>query len=121
MLHVPSYVDVLGATTPKSQQHASSPGGASSRPWDQGSTTSMSEFDALDPERIRKLFDLRSEVYNSRGGAFEVDPYPEFHRLRERGPVHEGTVHELVGCEGDHFFQGLPYPDRPHYSAFSFE
>jgi cytochrome P450 len=81
----------------------------------------MSEFDALDPERIRRLFDLRSEVYNSRGGAFEVDPYPEFHHLRESGPIHEGTVHELVGCEGDHFFQGLPYPDRPHYSAFDFE
>lgn len=82
---------------------------------------SRSEFDALDPERIRRLFDLRSEVYDSRGGSFDADPYPAFHRLRETGPIHEGTVHELIGCDGDHFFQGLPEPDRRHFSAFDFE
>ena len=35
--------------------------------------------------------------------------------------MHEGVVHELTGFEGPAFFQGLPYPDRPHYSVFSFE
>jgi cytochrome P450 len=79
------------------------------------------EFDALDPERIRQLFDLRSNVYASRGGAFEQDPYPAFHRLRETGPVHEGIVGPLIGFDGPAFFQGLPYPDLRHFSAFDFE
>jgi cytochrome P450 len=79
------------------------------------------EFDALDPARIRQLFDLRSNVYASRGGAFEQDPYPAFHRLRETGPVHEGVVGPLIGFGGPAFFQGLPYPELPHYSAFDFE
>jgi cytochrome P450 len=82
--------------------------------------TTASEFDALDPERIRRLFDLRSNVYASRGGAFEDDPYPAFHRLRETGPVHEGVVGPLIGYHGDAFFQGLPYPELPHFSAFDF-
>ena len=76
---------------------------------------------ALDRERIRSLFDLRGEVYASRGGAFEVDPYPTFHRLRQTGPVHEGTAHEALGWTGDVFFQGLPYPNRPHFTAYDFE
>jgi cytochrome P450 len=79
------------------------------------------EFDALDPERIRQLFDLRSNVYASRGGGFDEDPYPPFHRLRETGPVHEGIVGPLIGFDGPAFFQGLPYPDLPHFSAFDFE
>jgi cytochrome P450 len=82
--------------------------------------TTASEYDALDRERLRELFDLRSNVYATRGGAFEDDPYPEFHRLRETGPVHEGIVGELVGYHGEAFFQGLPYPDRRHVSCFDF-
>lgn len=76
---------------------------------------------ALDPARIRELFDLRSEVYTRQGGTFEEDPYPAFHRLRESGPVHEGTPGRLVGFQGAEFFQGLPEPDRPHVSVFDFE
>ena len=34
-------------------------------------------------------------------------------------PVHEGTVHELSGIADDLLFHGLPYPDRPHFSAFT--
>ena len=76
---------------------------------------------ALDPARIRELFDLRSHVYDKMGGFFEEDPYPAFHRLRETGPVHPGTVGRLVGFQGEEFFQGLPEPDRPHFSAFDFD
>jgi cytochrome P450 len=75
----------------------------------------------LDPARIRELFDLRSSVYTRLGGGYEEDPYPAFHRLRERGPVHEGTVGRLIGFDGPEFFQGLPFPERPHFSAFDFE
>jgi cytochrome P450 len=79
----------------------------------------MSEL-TLDRQRIRSLFDLRSDVYASRGGTFDVDPYPTFHRLRETGPVHPGTPHEELGWTGDVFFQGLPYPGRPHFTAYDY-
>jgi cytochrome P450 len=73
----------------------------------------------LDPERVRQLFDLAGNVQSWNGGHLNDDPYPEWHRQRERGPVLEGTVHELSGIGEDLMFHGLPYPDRPHYSAFS--
>ena len=44
------------------------------------------------------------------GGSFEDDPYPAFHRLRETGPVHEGTPGRLIGFQGQEAFQGLPVP-----------
>jgi cytochrome P450 len=75
---------------------------------------------ALDRTRLRSLFDLRSDVYASRGGTFAVDPYPVFHQLRETGPVHEGAPHEALGWTGEVFFQGLPYPNRPHFSAYDY-
>jgi cytochrome P450 len=74
----------------------------------------------LDRERIRDLFDLRRRGGGS-FGAYVDDPYPALHRLRETGPVHEGIVHELIGFDGPASFHGLPEPDRPHYSVFSFE
>ena len=80
----------------------------------------MSEL-VLDRERIRRLFDLRSDVYATRGGAFDSDPNPTFQKLRETGPVHPGAPHEALGWTGDVFFQGLPYPQRSHFSAYDFE
>jgi cytochrome P450 len=78
------------------------------------------EFAVLDPARLRELFDLRGDTYASRGGAFEGDVNPAFHRLRETGPVHRGVVGPLVGFHGDAFFQGLPFPDRQHFSVFDY-
>jgi cytochrome P450 len=75
----------------------------------------------LDRERIRTLFDLRSEVYASRGGTFAVDPNPIFRHMRETGPVHPGAPHEVLGWDGDVFFQGLPYPQRPHFTAYDYD
>ena len=75
----------------------------------------------LDRERIKKLFDLRSDVYASRGGTFSADPNPVFRRMRETGPVHPGAPHEALGWTGEVFFQGLPYPQRPHFSAYDYE
>ena len=75
----------------------------------------------LDRARLRTLFDLGGEVYASRGGTFSEDPYPTFQRLRETGPVHTGAPHEELGWAGEVFFQGLPYPNRPHVSAYDVE
>jgi cytochrome P450 len=75
----------------------------------------------LEPARLRELFDLRASVYASRGGAFDEDIYPAHTRLRETGPVHRGIVGPLVGFHGDAFFQGLPFPDREHFSVFDYE
>jgi len=74
----------------------------------------------LDVERVRALFDLRANFNALFGGNYEDDPYPIWTGLRERAPVHPGVVHELTGFEGPAFFHGLPYPDRPHFSAFSY-
>jgi cytochrome P450 len=78
----------------------------------------------LDRERIRELFDLRRRG-DVRGEAetylYTDDPYPTLERLRETGPVHEGTVHDLLGFHHPAFFQGLPEPDRRHFSVFDFE
>jgi cytochrome P450 len=74
----------------------------------------------LDRERIRDLFDLRRRG-NGSYGVYTDDPYPMLHHLRETGPIHPGTVHQLIGVEGPMGFHGLPEPDREHFSVFSFE
>lgn len=75
----------------------------------------------LDRDELRRLFDLRSSYNAFSGGDYADDPYPAWRELRERAPVHGGTVHELTGYPGDAFFHGLPFPDRPHFSAFAYE
>jgi cytochrome P450 len=75
----------------------------------------------LDIDRVRELFDLRGAYLAQTGGGYEADPYPHLHRLREQAAVHPGTVHELLGIHEPLTFHGLPYPDRPHFSAFSYE
>jgi cytochrome P450 len=74
----------------------------------------------LDVERVRELFDLRANHNALFGGSYEEDPYPVWSDLRQQAPVHPGVVHELTGFEGPAFFHGLPFPDRPHFSAFSY-
>jgi len=81
----------------------------------------VSETQLLDRDELRRLFDLRSSYNAFSGGDYTDDPYPAWRELRERAPVHVGTVHELTGYPGDAFFHGLPFPDRPHFSAFAYE
>ncbi len=73
----------------------------------------------LDLDRVRKLFDLTSNYNAFNGGNYRDDPYPIWHSLREQAPVHEGTVHQLSGVADDITFHGLPYPESPHFSAFT--
>ncbi|MFW0787063.1 cytochrome P450 [Gordonia sp. CPCC 206044] len=75
----------------------------------------------LDRDRLREMFDLRGSYNALTGGLYAGDPYPIWHRLREDGPVLAGTVHELTGMSEKLYFQGLPFEDRPHFSAFGFE
>ncbi|MCB0997164.1 MAG: cytochrome P450 [Acidimicrobiales bacterium] len=75
----------------------------------------------LDPVRLKELFDLSGEVYATRGGAFDVDINPIFNALREQAPVHEGIAGEMAGFQGEVVFEGLPYPDRRHFTAFDYD
>lgn len=75
----------------------------------------------LDRDRLRELFDLRSSYNVFTGGGYQDDPYPAWHRLREQGPVVPGTPHELTGLTEPAYFHGLPYPDRPHFTLFSYD
>lgn len=76
--------------------------------------------EVLDVSRVRELFDLRGSFIAQAGGGYDGDPYPIWRELRERAPVHEGTVHALSGTEAEYMFHGLPEPDRAHYSAFTY-
>ena len=82
----------------------------------------MSKIDlaSLDRDRVRELFDLRSSTNLIAGGDYTDDPYPIWHDLRASATVHPGTVHELTGYDGSPSFHGLPFPDRPHFSTFSY-
>ena len=75
----------------------------------------------LDRERLRKLFDLRSSYNAYTGGTYEDDPYPIWHRLRDKGPVLPGILHELTGSTDMMFFHGLPYPDSRHFTVFDYD
>jgi cytochrome P450 len=76
--------------------------------------------DVFDDERYRELFDGVSGDGGRSGGGIVDDPYPEFHRLREEAPVHEGSVPQLMGLD-----ERVPYQmrrtDVPIYSAYSFQ
>jgi cytochrome P450 len=74
----------------------------------------------LDRDRLRELFDLRSSYNALSGGDFEADPYPIWKQLREQSPVHEGTPHALTGYPGEAMFHGLPFPERKHYTVFTY-
>lgn len=75
----------------------------------------------LDIARVRELFDLRGGSALFTGGGFVGDPHTRWHELRETGPVHEGIVHELTGCEDPAMWHGVPEPERRHFSAFSYD
>jgi cytochrome P450 len=83
--------------------------------------TGPSGAPVLDRDRIRELFDLRGSFMALTGGTHTADPYPVWHERRAQGPVLEGTLHALTGFEGDAYWHGLPYPEAPHYTAFSWE
>jgi cytochrome P450 len=82
--------------------------------------TERSGLAKLDRARLRQVFDLRSEVHLGSVTPHRVDPYARWHELRQEATVHAGVYHELLGYRGPVMFQGLPFEDRPHFSAFTF-
>ncbi len=83
----------------------------------------MTSLDGLDRERIRELFDLRrrGDAGGRRQRLHATTPTRCSTGCGRPGPVHEGIVHELLGYDRPGYFQGLPEPDRPHFSVFDFE
>jgi cytochrome P450 len=80
----------------------------------------MSATIKLDRERLRDLFDLRRRGEHGRDAAvYRDDPYPAFRRLRESGPVHEGTLHGLLGWERS--MGWASDTDRRQFTVFDFE
>ncbi|MET0143438.1 MAG: cytochrome P450 [Ilumatobacteraceae bacterium] len=67
-------------------------------------------------ERFAELYDVEKHAVGNDGILVE-DPYPDFARLREEAPVHEGKVSDLLGAPINPSMR----PDVPHYSLFSFE
>jgi cytochrome P450 len=76
---------------------------------------------SLDRERLRQVFDLRIDAHSASVAGYTDDPYPRWHRLRQEAPVHHGALHELTGFYGPVTFQGLPFEDRPHFTALTFQ
>jgi cytochrome P450 len=73
----------------------------------------------VDRDRVRELFDLRGA--SMMRGKYEGDPYLIWHRLREEATVHPGVLHELTGYHEPAIHHGLPYPERTHFTVFTFE
>lgn len=80
----------------------------------------LSALASLDRERLREVFDLRNAVNARTVGDYRDDPYPLWHELRGQGTIHPGTLHDLTGYHQPINFQGLPFEDRPHFTAFTF-
>jgi len=75
---------------------------------------------ALDRNRLRELFDLRSSYNAYSGGAYQEDPYSVWHRLRAEGPV----LPAFSRAERLHRYDVLPraaVPDCPHFTAFDYD
>ncbi len=70
-----------------------------------------------DDEHIQQLYDVEAHVRKMNEGVLVEDPYPAFAELRAAGPVHRGSVAELLGVP-----QGRSQrPELPHYAAFSYQ
>ncbi len=87
-----------------------------------GARATLSSWATTTPSTARASADCSISPVRSTPravAAFATDPYPEFapaarDRARARGHRRAaGRLHRRAG-----FFQGLPYPDRPHWSAF---
>lgn len=68
-----------------------------------------------DLSELEELYDITSERHRTHGGDFQGDLHAELGRLRSSGPVHAGSIAELVGAPYGDYMAG---DSVPHYSAF---
>ncbi|MGE0881568.1 MAG: cytochrome P450 [Acidimicrobiia bacterium] len=72
---------------------------------------------AEDP-RLKQLFDVETEFVHH--GVFVDDPYPQFHELRESGPVHKGSPSVALGID-PHADDNWLAQGHEVYSCYSFD
>jgi cytochrome P450 len=77
----------------------------------------MSEALTKDDPRYRELFDAAKEAAVSNNGAVYGDFTQAMNALRDAGPVHKGSLRELLGLPSIGHYS----PPREHYTIFSFE
>lgn len=79
----------------------------------------LDEIAQLDPAMIRTLFDTGGEFRRARsGGDYTDDFHSDLKRARETGPVHAGTVEDVLGVPRHVVTTG---PGEMVFSAFSFD
>jgi cytochrome P450 len=78
----------------------------------------MADVINADDPRYKEMFDVRAEVRSSGGVLIDTDMNARFNALREQSPVHQGSLHELMGVPELHAKFGTA---RPGCTAFSFE
>jgi cytochrome P450 len=81
----------------------------------------LNDTEELDQEMIRALFDIRGELHQTMGtgGDYVGDLHQAMRIARESGPVHRGTVGEVLGHS---IASGvLAEHSAPVFSAFSFD
>ncbi len=75
------------------------------------------ETSSAQAERFKTLYDTEHHVIAT-DGVLVVDPYPDFARLRETAPVHDGSVRQLLGYPPG----GLNVRPEAHvYSLWTYE
>lgn len=62
---------------------------------------------------LRELYDIRSDRHQAHGGSFEGDLHGQLRNLREHGPIHRGTVAQLVAAPFTDYLSGH---DEDHWS-----
>lgn len=79
----------------------------------------LDEIAQLDPAMIRTLFDTGGEFRRARSGGDYVDDFhADLKRARETGPVHEGSVEDVLGVPRHVPTTG---PGEMVFSAFSYD
>jgi cytochrome P450 len=77
----------------------------------------MSKSLAAQRDTVYDLFDMDDAI--AMGGGLVEDPWPLWKAIREKGPVHKGTVAECMGLPPERHM-GMYLPGHVHYSVFSF-
>lgn len=76
----------------------------------------MSQALTAEDPRYSELFDAAKEAAASNNGEVYGDLTPAMNALRDKAPVHRGSLRDLLEVPGLHHYD----VERPHYTVFSF-